>query len=231
MAHFGDISDLSYTAQLVADTVDEYERVDGVVNFAGVLSDSISYKMSGEAWDRVIRVHLRGHFALLRNVGKHWRERAGDGQLDTQRSFLGVSSRSAMGSVGQANYAAAKAGILGLVRTTATELARYNVRVNALMPTAYTRMIENIPEEKRSAEQEEPPEKIAPVVAYLMSDEATDVTGCTIRAAGDAVGLVSNPEVERLAFKEGGWTLEAIADRFRDTVGSGRELDRSDPAF
>ncbi|MHB9287975.1 SDR family oxidoreductase [Halobacteriales archaeon Cl-PHB] len=231
MAHFGDVADLDYTEKLVAATVEEYGRIDGVTNFAGVLSDSISYKMSGEAWDRVIRVHLRGHFALLRNVARHWRQQAGDGELDSQRSFLGTTSRAALGSVGQANYAAAKAGVLGLVRTTATELARYNVRVNALMPTAYTRMIENIPEEKRSAAQEEPPEKVAPVVAYLMSDGAEDITGCTIRAAGDAVGLVSDPEINRLGFRDGGWTAESIAETFRETVGAGLDLDRSDPAF
>ena len=139
MAHFGDVSSLEYTEELVADTVDEYDRIDGVVNFAGILRDSISYNMSGEEWDDVIRVHLRGHFALLRNVAAHWREQAGENGdgIETQRSFVSVSSRSALGNVGQANYSAAKAGVLGLTRATAKELARFNIRVNALMPTAY----------------------------------------------------------------------------------------------
>lgn len=232
MAHFGDVTDLDYTETLIADTVDEFGRVDGVVNFAGILRDSISYKMSGEEWDQVIDVHLRGHFSLLRNAGAHWRERAGDGELDTQRSFLGVSSRSALGGFGQANYAAAKAGILGLVRTTARELNRFNVRVNALMPTGYTRMIENIPEEQRPFTQEDlPPEKVAPLVAYTMSDAAEDITGCTLRAAGDSIGVVSDPEIVRLGYKDGGWAAEDIAERFKDDLTSDLDLEKSGPAF
>lgn len=232
MAHFGDIASLDYTEALVADTVEEYGRVDGAVNFAGILRDSISYKMTGEEWDQVIRVHLRGSFSLLRNTAAHWRERARDGGLETQRSFLGVASRSALGSPGQANYSAAKAGILGLTRTTARELARFDIRVNAFMPTAYTRMIEDIPEEKRPFTREEmPPEKVGPMVAYLMSDEAEDITGKTIRAAGDGVGIVSDPEITRLGFKDGGWSAEGIAETFRDTVAQGVELDGSDLAF
>lgn len=233
MAHFGDISSLDYTTELVADTVEEYGRVDGAVNFAGVLADTISYKMTEEEWDRVIRVHLRGHFALLRAVAAQWREAAGpDGdQLDRQRSFVGVSSGAAgQPNFGQLNYASAKAGILGLVRTAAVELDRLNVRANAIWPSAYTRMIEDMPEDHQPDEDEVPdPEDIAPVVAYLMSDHAEDITGCTIRAAGDTVGLVSNPEVERLGYMDGGWSTEDLAEHFRDEVGQDFDLHRSDP--
>jgi NAD(P)-dependent dehydrogenase (short-subunit alcohol dehydrogenase family) len=232
MAHFGDVASLDYTESLVEDVVEEYGRVDGVVNFAGILRDSISYKMTGEEWDQVIRVHLRGHFSLLRNTAKHWRERARDGGLESQRSFLGVASRSALGSPGQANYSAAKAGIMGLTRTAARELARFDVRVNAFMPTAYTRMIDEIPEERRPFTREEmPPEKVGPMVAYLMSDGAEDITGMTIRAAGDGVGLVSDPEIHRLGFQEGGWSPEEIDEKFRSTVAGGIDLDRSGSAF
>jgi NAD(P)-dependent dehydrogenase (short-subunit alcohol dehydrogenase family) len=229
--HFGDITDLEYTERLVEETVAEYGRVDGVVNFAGSVRDSISYKMSGDEWDDVIDVHLRGHFSLLRAVAAHWRERARDG-LDAERSFLAVASRSALGSPGQANYSAAKAGILGLVRTTARELSRYDIRVNALMPTAYTRMIENIPEEKRPFTREEmPPENIGPVVAFLLSDEAEGITGTTVRAAGDTVGVVSDPEIVRLGLNQDGWTIEELAERFRSDVAEGVDLDRSGLAF
>lgn len=227
MAHFGDVSDLDYTEQLVADTVDEYGRVDGVVNFAGILADSISYKMTADEWDRVIRVHLRGHFALLRNVGAQWRERAGDGELDTQRSFLCISSRAAYGNIGQINYSTAKAGILGMMRSAAKELNLYNVRVNALIPSGYTRMIDQIPEGQRPIEPEDMPrEKVAPIVGYVMSDEAEDVTGCTLRAIDDAIGIMAEPEADRVAFNEGGWSAEDIAERFRETVGRGQDLER-----
>ncbi len=224
---FGDISDLDFTEEMVEDAVEEYGDVHGAVNFAGILRDRISYKMSGEEWDAVIRVHLRGHFSLFRNLGAHWREVAREegGSMDVQRSFVGVSSGSALGNVGQANYSAAKAGILGLVRSGARELERYNARVNSLMPSAFTRMIESMPDEQISyTEDEMPPEKVAPIIVYLMSDEAEDITGNTFRAAGDGVGLVKDPELIRVGFQEGGWTPEDIADRFRDGIAGGIDL-------
>lgn len=228
MAHFGDVASLEYTETLVEDTVAEYGRIDGVVNFAGVLGDAMSYKMTGDEWDKVIRVHLRGHFALLRNVAAHWRERARDhdDELPQQRSFLAVTSRSALGNPGQSNYAAAKAGVLGLVRTTARELHRYNIRVNALMPRAFTRMVERVPDEHQPFGEEMAPEKVAPMVAYLLSDEADGVTGCTVHAGGEEIGLVSDPEIYRWGFKDGGWTPAEIADRFQDQVARDEDLER-----
>jgi NAD(P)-dependent dehydrogenase (short-subunit alcohol dehydrogenase family) len=229
MAHFGDVTDLDYTEELVADTVEAYGRVDGLVNFAGILSDDLLVNMDGDQWDRVVDVHLRGHFALLRNLAAHWRERAKaqDG-LDSQRSFLALTSRSALGNPGQANYSAAKAGVMGLTWTASRELARYDVRVNALMPTAFTRLIEEIPEGKRPFTRDEmPPEKVAPVVGYLLGDAAEDINGCIVRSAGDEVGLVSEPTIDRQAFREGGWTVESLADRFRETVGQDVDLDRT----
>jgi NAD(P)-dependent dehydrogenase (short-subunit alcohol dehydrogenase family) len=228
MAHFGDVTDLSYTEELIDDTVAEYGRIDGAVNFAGILDDDLIFNMSGDQWDKVVDVHLRGHFALLRNLSAHWRRRGKEDELKSQRSFLALTSRSALGNPGQANYAAAKAGVMGLTWTTAREMARYNVRVNALMPTAYTRLIEEIPEEKRPFTREDmPPEKVAPVVGYLLSDEADDINGCIIRSAGDEVGLVSEPSIDHVAFREGGWTVDSLADRFRETVGRDVDLDKS----
>ena len=229
MAHFGDISSLEYTEKLIQDTVDEYGRVDGVVNFAGILRDKISYKMTGDEWDAVMNVHLRGHFSLLRNAAAHWREAIGDDEDAAQRSILNVSSRSALGNVGQANYSAAKAGILGLTRTTSKELYSHNIRVNALMPTAFTRMVEAIPEEKRPFTREEkPPERVAAMVAFMMSDEAEDITGCTLRAAGNEIGLVSDPELTRIGYNSDGWTAEEIADAFRDSVTAGIDLTKNE---
>lgn len=233
MAHFGDVTSMAYTESLVEDAVAEYGRLDGVVNYAGVLRDSFLVDMTGEEWDAVIDVHLRGHFSLLRNAAAHWRRRSKDEDgLEDQRSIVNVSSRSAMGNPGQGNYSAAKAGILGLTRTAARELARYDVRVNAFMPTAYTRMIENIPESQRPFEEGElPPEKAATMVAYLMSDAATDVSGCTVRAAGDMVGLVSDPAVQRVGVKDGGWTVDDLAERFESQIGEGIDLDNSEASF
>jgi NAD(P)-dependent dehydrogenase (short-subunit alcohol dehydrogenase family) len=227
-AHFGDIASFDYTERLVEETVEEYGRVNGAVNFAGVLRDSILYKMDPEEWDAVIRVHLRGHFALLRNLAAHWRELVAEREadrLESQRSFLAVSSTAAFGNVGQANYSTAKAGILGLVRTAAIELHRLNVRVNTLMPLAMTRMYDDVPEERMPFDPDEmPPEKVPPLVGYLMSDEAEDVTGNTFRAKGDAISHVSLPEEHRIVYQEDGWTAEDIADRIHDTLGHKNSL-------
>lgn len=223
MAHFGDVTDLDYTADLISDTVEEYGRVDGVINYAGILRDSISYKMTEDEFDAVINVHLKGHFSLLRNVGAHWRERAGeneDDELDSQRSFVSVTSRAALGSVGQINYASAKAGILGLTRSAAQELSRYNVRANALMPIGYTRMVESMPHEPFT-EEEMPPETVAAAAAFLLSDAAEDLNGLTVRAEGEQIGVVSDPDFPRTGIRDGGWTTEAVADRFGAIAGHG----------
>lgn len=230
MSHFGDVSSLSYTEELIEDTVEEFGRIDGIINFAGILRDTFLVDMTEEEWDQVIDVHLKGHFSLLRNAARHWKEQADDGGLETQRSFVTVTSRQAFGSVGQLNYATAKAGLLGMTWTAATELNRFNVRVNSLMPLAFTEMIAQIPEEKRPegwTRERMPPGKVAPVAAYLLSDEAEDVTGCIVRSHADMVALVSEPEITPKAFKDGGWTFESLSERFHDTLGDDISLDRA----
>jgi NAD(P)-dependent dehydrogenase (short-subunit alcohol dehydrogenase family) len=231
LAHTGDVTSLPYAETLVEDAVAEYGRVDGIANFAGNLSDAPLWEMSGDEWDRVLHVHLRGHFALLRSAARYWRERALDGDgLDAQPSFVCVSSGSgAIGIPNQSNYCAAKAGVLGLTRTAARELAEFDVRVNALMPFANTRMAENVPEEDRNWDIDDlpTPDEMAPIVAFLLSDHATDVTGCSIAFEGDEMALVSDPEKVRVAYCEGGWSTEAVVERFRSALGGNRELDRS----
>ena len=224
-AHFGDVSDLDYTEELVHDTVDEYGRIDGVVNFAGILRDSISYEMTEREWDEVINVHLKGHFSLLRNTAAHWREKARENEdyLDSQRSFLSVTSRAALGSVGQINYSSAKAGILGMTRSASQELDRYNVRVNALMPIGFTRMVESMPDTPFT-EADMPRETPAAMVAFAMSDAAEDISGVVLRAEGNTIGVVSHPEMVRAGFQDEGWSSESIAAKFR-SVAEGIALE------
>lgn len=231
IVHFGDVTDLDYTETLIDDTVDEFDRVDGIANFAGILRDSLTKNMTGDEWDAVINVHLRGHFSLLRNAAAHWSEAAPEDGFDSQRSFVALTSRSALGNVGQLNYSTAKAGILGMVRTASTELARDGVRVNTMMPTAFTRMIEDIPEEKRPFTREEmPPERVAAMVGYLMSD-AADVTGSTLRVASDQVGVYTDPEPVRTGYKDDGWSADDLAASFENEVAEGIDLDKSGGAF
>jgi NAD(P)-dependent dehydrogenase (short-subunit alcohol dehydrogenase family) len=148
-AHYGDVTDLDYAEQLIEDTVAEYGAVHGIANFAGILRDSMLFNMSEEDFDAVVNVHLKGHFALLRTAAEHWRDRSKAEGFDRDRHFCCVSSGVAAGNPGQANYTAAKAGILGLMRTAARELRQYDVRVNALWPTALTRMTEDLPSNGR----------------------------------------------------------------------------------
>jgi len=231
IAHHGDVSDFAYAESLVADAVEEYGRVDFVCNFAGILRDGISYKLSEAEWREVIETNLTGQFAPLQAAAKHWREASEerDDGFDRQRSYLAVSAGAARGSLGQANYAAAKAGILGMVRTVSNELVRSNVRVNALIPNGYTRMTETVPEEHRPyTEGEMPPEKVAPIVAYLASEAAEDVTGCTLYSGGDRVGVFSDPAMEAVGVSPDGWTLESLAEHFREDVASDVDLSRTE---
>ena len=230
-AHHGDVSDFEYAERLVTETVEEYGRLDFVANFAGILRDGMSYKLDPEDWTAVVETNLTGQFAPLRAAAAHWRAAGEDREdgFDRQRSYLAVSAGAARGNLGQANYAAAKAGVLGMVRSVSTELARSDVRVNALVPNGYTRMTETVPEEHRPYTREEmPPEKVGPIVAYLASEAAADITGCTISAAGDRVGVLSDPATEAVGVSPDGWTAEELADHFRTDVAADVELTRTE---
>ena len=153
----------------------------------------------------------------------------GGGGFDRQRSYLAVSAGAARGSLGQANYAAAKAGVLGMVRSVSTELVRSNVRVNALVPNGYTRMTETVPEQHRPyTGAEMPAEKVAPLVAFLASDAATDITGCTLSAGGDRVGVYADPTVEAVGVEPDGWSLASLREHFRDDVAADVSLSRTE---
>lgn len=229
ISHHGDVTEADTATDLIETAVEEYGRVDGVANFAGVLRDGWLQNLSDEDWATVVETNLGSHFFLLRAAVRHWRSVDEEEDLDPQRSFLGVSSRGAMGNPGQVNYSATKAGVLGLVRAASTELHRQNVRVNALIPSGYTRMTETVPEEHRPYTREEmPPERVAPMVSYLMSDAATDVTGCTLYAGGDRIGLYSDPQLERVGVNPGGWSAEEIAEEMDESIADGFELTRTE---
>lgn len=223
IASFGDVTEEAYAASLVEGTYEEFGRIDGAVNYAGFLRDDMSFAMPRENWDAVLEVHVTGHFNLVKHLGAHWRERYKADDIDSQRSFVSVSSASSRGSTSQINYSAAKAGVLGLTRTAARDLHRYDVRVNAVMPAAVTRMLDaNLPEDVYESLPADflAPEKVAPLPAVLMSDAAEDVTGWTLAIGGDSVFAVTDPQFEREQVKEGGWTTEALADRL-DTLVDG----------
>lgn len=228
---FGDVTDEDHVADVVESTLDEHGRIDGAVNYAGFLRDAMVFNMSVEDWRAVLDVHLTGHFTLLKHLGGHWREASKAGRLDGERSFVAVSSASARGSAGQANYAAAKAGVLGLARTAARELAQYDVRVNAVLPAARTRMLdENVPDDvlEDLPTEDIGPEKVAPLPAALLSDRTAGLTGWTFAIGGDTVFTVTDPEFGASRTKAGGWSAAALATAVDDLVGDG-DRAKTDP--
>jgi NAD(P)-dependent dehydrogenase (short-subunit alcohol dehydrogenase family) len=235
MAHFGDVTDLDYTERLVEDTVAEYGAVHGVSNFAGILRDSMVFNMDEAEWDAVVDVHLKGHFSVVRAISSHWRERSkAEGGFDRQRSLICVSSGVAAGNPGQANYSAAKAGVLGLMRTAARELYQYDVRVNALWPTALTRMTEDLPAMAGVDEEAMGPQLVPAAPVFLASEAAADVNGITLALAGGNLAIVSDPERERTLSKnlgdDGAWTAAEIEAQW-DELTEDAETMRMDPGY
>lgn len=180
-----DVADSESVANAVAHVVKETGRVDILVNNAGILRDGMLWKLTDEMWDAVIAVHLRGTFAMTRAVVPGMRE-AGYGRIINVTSYTGLH-----GNIGQANYAAAKAGIVGFTRSAAKDLARFGITVNAISPNARTRMVDAIPEPRRTElAQLAPigrygePEEMAPAVAFLASAAAGYITGAVLPVDG-----------------------------------------------
>jgi 3-oxoacyl-[acyl-carrier protein] reductase len=180
-----DVSETAAVQRVVAEAVERTGRVDVVFNNAGLLRDKVLWKLGDEDWDQVVDVSLGGTFRFTRACVPHFRER-GYGRVINVTSYTGLH-----GNIGQAAYAAAKAGVIGFTKTAAKELARFGVTVNAISPNAQTRMIDSIPDEQRKGlEKDIPlgrfadPEEIAGGVLFLASAEAGYVTGVVLPIDG-----------------------------------------------
>jgi NAD(P)-dependent dehydrogenase (short-subunit alcohol dehydrogenase family) len=212
--------------------LDAFGRVDILVNNAGILRDTIFHKMSWADWTDVLDVHLNGSFNLSRACAAQFREQ-------NSGAFVHMTSTSALvGNFGQANYMAAKYGIVGLSRAIALDMARFKVRSNAIAPFAWTRMIDSIPaqsedEKKRVALfQQMTPEKIAPLVTYLASDRAEGITGQIFGVRNNEVFLFSQPRPVRTLHRSGGWTPQTLDDQLKAAFGpSLTPLERSSDVF
>jgi NAD(P)-dependent dehydrogenase (short-subunit alcohol dehydrogenase family) len=192
-ANYDDVATWSGAEALVGQAVDEFGRLDVVVNNAGILRDAMSFNMTEEEWDSVVRVHLKGHFAPSRFAAVYWREQSKAG-AEVHGRIINTSSESGLfGNAGQANYAAAKAGIAALTIVLARELTRYGVTVNAVAPRARTRMTATVTGAEQLMQPKEGefdawnPDNIAPLVGFLASDAATDVSGQVFVIWGDHV--------------------------------------------
>ena len=203
----GDVSDIAVGQRIVDTAVEQWGRIDGVVCVAGILRERMLFNMSEDEWDDVIRVHLKGTFSVFRPASAVMRKQ-GSGTL------IGFTSGVyALGSVAQANYAAAKAGIVMLTRSAALGLNKYGVTANVIAPIARTRMSANVPQD---IEEMGEAEDIGPMVSYLLSDKARDVTGQVYTVVGGKIAVWSHPHEVRQMTKEGRWTPEEIEARFAE---------------
>jgi NAD(P)-dependent dehydrogenase (short-subunit alcohol dehydrogenase family) len=213
---------------IVKAALDAFGRVDILVNNAGILRDVIFHKMSWSDWSDVISVHLHGSFNMSRAVAGHFREQQSG-------SYVHMTSTSGLiGNFGQANYMAAKLGIMGLSRGIALDMARFKVRSNCIAPFAWTRMIDSLKteteEEKKRVErfQQMTPEKIAPLAVYLGADAADGISGQVFSVRNNEIYLFNQPRPIRTLHRSDGWTPEKLDQQLKSALqGSFTPLERT----
>jgi len=232
VANYDSVTEMAAGERMVKQALDTFGRLDIVVCNAGILRDRMIFNMTEADWDAVIAVHLKGHFTVTKAASVVFRQ---------QRSgrIVMTSSESGLGNMGQANYSAAKEGIVGLCRTVARDMGRYGVTCNAIRPRAATRMtlsdeMKAAAEKARAAGLRGPaddvvsqlekllPEYVAPLVAYLCTDEAANINGRTFLVGGPLIALFSEPEpIRQIWNPRGYWTLDELMTVMPQTVAQG----------
>jgi NAD(P)-dependent dehydrogenase (short-subunit alcohol dehydrogenase family) len=232
IANVASIADPAGATSVVEDAVQTFGRIDAVVNSAGFLRDAIFHRMSYHDWDEVIKVHLNGYFYVSKAAALHFKEQ-GSG------AFVHFTSTSGLiGNFGQANYSAAKMGVVGLSTSIALDMQRFRVRSNCIAPFAWSRLIATIPtdteDQRRRVERmkQMTPEKIAPLAVFLCSEVAQEVTGQIFGVRKNEVFLFSRPEIRRSAHRSDGWTPQTVADELMPMLRSSfQPLRRSPEVF
>jgi len=219
-------------ARVVQCALDHFGRIDAVVNNAGILRDRFFHKMSTDEWDAVLKVHLYGSYYMSRAAANHFKEQESG-------AFVHMTSTSGLiGNLGQANYSAAKLGLVGLSKSIALDMQKFKVRSNCIAPFAWSRMIGAIPvdtEEQRvrvAKIQQMTPAKIAPLAVYLLSDRAAHVNAQVFTVRNNEIFLMSQPRPVRSVHRAEGWTAETIAEHAMPALrASFFDLNRSADVF
>ena len=214
VANNDSITDAKAAQAMIEQAVSHFGRLDAVINNAGFLRDRIFHRMSHVDWEMVVDVHLTGYFNVSRAAATYFREQE-------QGSFVHFTSASGLvGNFGQANYAAAKLGVVGLSKSIALDMARYNVRSNCISPAAFSRMTETVsgltPEQQAVLEKKQKktrPDQIAPLALFLASDAAREVNGQIIGLRGTEIYLYSQHRPVRTLHRSEGWTLESLQEQ------------------
>jgi NAD(P)-dependent dehydrogenase (short-subunit alcohol dehydrogenase family) len=220
--HAGDVADFEAAGRLVQTAIDSFGQLDVVVCNAGFVRDRMFANTSEDEWDAVLRVHLKGHFAPARHAAAYWRDRSKAGTPIDARIINTSSGAGLMGSVGQAAYSAAKGGIAALTLVQAAELGRYGVTVNAIAPSARTRMTEAVFGERMQVPEAgfdaNDPANVSPLVVWLASGDSRDVTGRMFEVEGGSISLADGwqhgPQIDRGER----WEPAAVGGAVRDLI-------------
>ena len=216
VANAGSVASWDDAQRMVQDAIDNFGRIDIVVNNAGILRDRMFHYMSIEEWDAVMKVHLYGAFYVSRAAVPHFRKQESG-------AYIHITSTSGLiGSVGQTNYGAAKLGIAGLSRNIAMDMQRYNIRSNCIGPHAFSRMIESIPGQDEAALQARAaktrPDQVAVLATFIASDAANGMSGQIVGARGNEIYLYNQPRPIRIMHRSTGWTPATRAEHWFPAV-------------
>ena len=227
VANYDSVATREGGERIIKSAIDNFGRLDILVNNAGILRDRMIFKMTEEEWDAVMKIHLYGHYYCTKPACAIMRE---------QRSghIINTSSEAWLGSISQANYSAAKAGIIGFTRTVARDMGRYGLTCNAICPLAKTRLglrPEQLEAAKKAAQKGDTfmlelwqrmehlmPEDVSPFVVYLATDEAASINGCVFSVEGGDIGIYPDPVLTRTIHKEGRWTVDELIDIMPRTI-------------
>ena len=240
VANYDSVATMEGGERIVQTALDNFGRLDILINNAGILRDRMVFNMSEAEWDSVIAVHLKGHFTTTKHASIVFRQQRWGRIVNT-------GSESGLGNMGQANYAAAKEGIVGMTRTLALDLGRYGVTANAIRPRAGTRLtlspelreaMQRARASRQSGESSDgdggdsgagqagsqldalAPEAVAPLVVYLCTDSAANVNGRDFVVGGDEVSLMTMPTKQASIHREGGWDLASLERVFPQVIGA-----------